>query len=84
MVNGVEKKEFKWNDTFWNDMYNGAVKKFANVKGEGVSKNDSSSSSSSSDDDSSSEDETPKFKLKIIKAKRALLCRDKKSKSIKK
>ena len=60
-------------------MYNGAVKKFANVKGEGVA-----AESSSSSDDDSSEDESPKFRLKIIKAKRALLCKDKRSKVIKK
>ena len=24
-VNGIDKKEFKWNDSFWTNMYNGAV-----------------------------------------------------------
>ena len=75
-MNGVDKKEFVWNDAFWDNMYNGAAKKFAEVKGEGVTL--VSSSSDSSDDDE------PRYRLKIIKAKRALIARSDKSKSIKK
>ena len=82
LVNGVDKKDFKWNDSFWTDMYNGAAKKFSNVKGEGVKVKDDDSSSSSSDSDSDSDE--PAFKLKIIKAKRALFSRSEKSKGIKK
>ena len=45
---------FKWNDSFWTDMYNSNASKFATIKGEGTSKaKDSSSSSSSSSGDSS-------------------------------
>ena len=77
-VNGIEKKEFKWGDTFWNDAFNSAANKFKDIESEGVNIKSDSSSSESSDDESVKEVE-----IKIIKAERAYF-RSKKSKSIKK
>ena len=65
-MNGIEKKEFKWNDEFWKNMYNGAVKKFSNVKGEGVVA-DGDSSSSSSDSSDSSDDSSDSSSEESVK-----------------
>ena len=92
--NEKSSNSFKWNDTFWTDIYNKNITKFGEIKGDGVSAkiaDDSSSSSSDSEDNSkketgassSSDDSDDDFVVVIKPAKKRLL-KDPKSKKIKK
>ena len=60
---------FKWNDSFWTDMYNQNASKFTGIKGEGASLINGNSSSSSSSSSESSDDEPAKKKKAAIKKK---------------
>ena len=53
--NQTPSTQFKWNDSFWTDMYNKGASKFQDIKGEGVNTQAQSSSSDSEDSDSSFE-----------------------------
>ena len=85
---------FKWNDTFWTDIYNKNISKFGDIKGEGVKVTADSSSSDSSDEEesnnskketgpSSESEDSDGFVIEIKRSKKRLL-KDPKSKKIKK
>ena len=90
-----KKKTFKWNDAFWDNMYNTNIKKFGGT----IANNKVDDESESSDDDSSSDADlkstgssSSEFKLEIIKSTKSFLKKpdskkikkDKKKKSDKK
>ena len=54
------KKSFKWNDAFWDNVYNKNLAKFATITGDGVKTKiaDSDSSSSDGSDNSDSDSES--------------------------
>ena len=73
-------QKFKWNDTFWTDVYNSTAKKFESIKGEGhtLAEDDSSSSDSDSDNSkkstgASSSNNSDEFTIVIKRAKKRLL-----------
>ena len=70
--------QFKWNDSFWTDIYNKNVSKFAQIKPDGVT----TEAASDSETDSSTDSSKDSFKIEIIKETKSYF--KIKSKSIKK
>ena len=62
-----DKKSFKWNDNWWDDVYNSAMTKFKYVKKE---KKEVSSTSSSSEESSDSSSESDNSIAKFHKTKK--------------